>query len=265
MTPQRNQRNMEMMKPLYSRSIDFEEVAGFRDLGGYRTKDGRTIAWRRLFRSGELRRMTNDDLKKFKKEIGITAVIDLRNAREGLEQQQEINLLNRIGAKYLYVPFNPNTDRSREGEQYRNFSHMGQVYLSRIRNQEYGRRIIEALEIITQPNNHPLVFHCMAGKDRTGVLAAFVLSVLGVADKDIIEDYSFSAQHMKALFERMSKDPDTSEDVLNLPAYTWEAAPESMEWFLSNLKKEYGSTREYLEKQGAEESLFGKLEQALLV
>jgi protein-tyrosine phosphatase len=254
-----------MMKPFYSRSIDFEAVSGFRDLGGYPAKDGRMVAWRRLFRSGELRRMTDNDLQKFKKEIGIAAVIDLRHARDGIAQQQEINLLNQVGAKYFYVPLNTNADRSKERVQYQNYSHMGLVYLSRLRHQEYGRRIIEALEIIAQPDNHPLVFHCVAGKDRSGVLAAFVLSVLGVADKDIIEDYSFSAQHMKALFERMSKDPNISEDILNLPAYTWEAAPESMEWFLSNLKREYGSAREYLEIQGAEKSLFGKLEQALLV
>ncbi|MBN1188955.1 MAG: tyrosine-protein phosphatase [Dehalococcoidales bacterium] len=213
------------MQPFYSRSIDFEAVSGFRDLGGYQGKNGRTIAWRRIFRSGELRNMTKVDLFIFKKEIGITSVIDLRNAREGMAQQQEISLLNRIGVKYFYVPLNAYIDRSKEKEQYRDFTHMGQFYLSRIRYPEYGLQITKALEIIAQPALSPIVFHCVAGKDRTGVLAAFVLSVLGVADEDIIDDYSLNAQDMNILFDRLRKDPNIAEDTLNLPAYTWEATP----------------------------------------
>ena len=52
---------------------------------------------------------------------------------------------------------------------------------------------LEALEIIAEPENHPLVFHCNAGKDRTGSLAAVVLGVLGVMDEDIIEDYALTS------------------------------------------------------------------------
>jgi protein-tyrosine phosphatase len=142
---------------------------------------------------------------------------------------------------------------------------MGEVYLSRIKQWEYGHRLVEALEIIARPKKHLLVFHCLAGKDRSGVLAAIILSTLGVGDQDIIRDYTLTAPYMKALLERFNSDPNTPDDILNLPAYTWEATPESMEWFLSAVKREYGSLRGYLEKHGARKSLFGRMETALLI
>ena len=62
----------------YSRHIDFESVLNFRDLGGYRAGDGRKIAWRRIFRSGEMHHMTARDITRFKEEIKLRSVIDLR-------------------------------------------------------------------------------------------------------------------------------------------------------------------------------------------
>ena len=67
---------------------------------------------------------------------------------------------------------------------------MGEAFLFRIRHQEYAKPIIAALEIIANPKNHPLLFHCGAGKNRSGLLAAFVVSILGVSDDDIIADYT---------------------------------------------------------------------------
>ncbi len=201
----------------YSRQINFEAVFNFRDLGGYQAKGGRTVFWRRLFRSGELRHMTKRDIMKVKEEIGLTSVIDLRNAREGLEQRQEISLMNKIGAKYCYVPLNTNSDRRKDRELSLKFSNMGEVYLYRIGNKEYGQRLVEALEIIADPNNHQLVFHCVAGKDRSGVLAALVLGTLGVTDKDIVDDYISTAPYMKDFLPKLKTASRTPELRIEIP------------------------------------------------
>ena len=249
-----------MTKQSYSREIYFDAIINFRDLGGYRAKDNRTVAWRRLFRSGYLHPMTVRDLGRLKEEIKLTSVIDLRSGKE-LQQLKEVNLLNDAGIKYFNIPF-----RSYANEElHHNFSHMGEVYLSRIRHEGYCKPIIDAMEIIAEPENHPLLFHCGAGKDRTGLVAAFVLSVLGVAESDIITDYLLSAPYMPDLVTRLMNEPGTPEDIKNLPAYTWEATSSSMRWFLSSLKREFGSARGYLEMHGAEKSLFGRLEKALLI
>ncbi len=249
----------------YSRHINLESVLNFRDLGGYRAQGGHTVAWRRLFRSGELHHMTRRDITRLKEEIKLTSVIDLR----GSVQQELLGVgpLNEIGVKYYSIPLSIITDRvnDRGKELFRDFSNSGEVYLYRVRNKEYGRRIVNALEIIADPENHPLVFHCNAGKDRSGILAAIVLGVLDVADEDIIEDYTLTAPYMKEFISRWNNDPRTAEVHKNLPEYQLKASLESMALFLSTLNKEYGSVRGYVMAQGAEVSLFNRLEKALLI
>ena len=247
----------------YSRHINFEEVLNFRDLGGYRTHDGRQVAWRRIFRSGEMLRMTSNDMTCLKEEIKLNSVIDLRNPR-GQEQQEEIELLDKVGAKYYNVPFR-DSSLEKEIKLYKDFSSMGEVYLYRIKQKEFSKRLLKALEIIAVVDNYPLVFHCSVGKDRSGILAAVILGTLDITDEDIITDYILSAKSMKAIMNRVFSDPEVPEYVKTLPGYTWEAVPESMVIFLAGIRQEYGSIREYVQKQGADSSSFSRLENALLV
>jgi protein-tyrosine phosphatase len=114
-------------------------------------------------------------------------------------------------------------------------------------------------------NNHPLVFHCSLGKDRTGVLAAMLLAAAGVMDEDIIHDYTLSVPFMPEIRDRMRNDPAASPEVKELPDFQWEAAAESMARFLGLLRREYGSAARYLKAQGADNSLPQRLEEALLV
>jgi protein-tyrosine phosphatase len=243
----------------YSREIKFEGIINFRDLGGYKAQGNQTVAHRRLFRSGYIHPMTGCDLNRLKAELKLTSVINLSGNKAG--QQKELTLLNEAGIKYYNTAF----FNYQQEELTYNFTNMGEAFLFRIRHQEYAKPIIDALEIIADPKNLPLLFHCGAGKDRSGLVAAFILSLVGVADIDIIADYTLSAPYMRELVAGMMNDPGTPEDVKNLPAYTWEATAASMEMFLTGLRQEFGSARGYLEMNGADKSLFGRLEKALLV
>jgi protein-tyrosine phosphatase len=250
------------MAKTYSRQIDFENVPNFRDIGGYRTRGGDTVAWRRLFRSGELRHMTGRDLNKLREEIRLTSVIDLRSTME--IERQGIGLLSEIDIKYHSIPILPGANRAEDEKLFRQCTNMGEFYLHFAWKKEFGDRMIQALEVITRPENHPAVFHCAVGKDRTGILAAVLLSVLGVEDKDIIEDYSLSGPYMEELLKKINSDPKMSQAAQPLPEYFWKASPESMELFLSTLRQEYGSISDYLTAQGAGPSLIGRLKTALL-
>ncbi len=250
----------------YSRHVSFESILNFRDLGGYRTQGGRMLAWRRLFRSGELHHMTGHDAARLKEEIRLASVIDLRSSRQG--RPLGLGLLEEVGVKYFNIPFIKITedDYNRERrEAPRDFANSGDFYLYFIRQEEFDRRLMEALGIIADPANHPLVFHCNAGKDRSGILAAVILGVLGVADDDIVEDYMLTAPYMEQFLSRWDNASGTADISRPLPDYITMASPESMVWFLSALKQEYGSIRGYLETQGAEKGLFDRLERALLV
>jgi protein-tyrosine phosphatase len=258
--------NKVTMAEQYSRHIRFENVTNFRDLGGYLARDGYMIAWRRIFRSGDPRKMTATDAKRIKEELGIATVIDLRTPTE-FEQRWEIDLLKDIGVRYYNIPFLPDNTLffKEEQELYSRVSNMGEVYLHRLWHKSYGKRVVESLEIIAKSDNHPLVFHCGVGKDRTGILAAILLAAIGVADEDIIEDYTLTAPFIIDIRNRVMNDPKTPEDIKNLPDFAWEAAPESMASLLATLRQEYGSITGYLQTMGADASLVPRLEGALLV
>jgi len=251
-----------MMVELYSRKIEIESVINFRDLGGYRNRDGETVAWRRIFRSGDFRNITPDDFARIEKEISLTTVIDLRTSEE-TERQGKWHSPE-VGIRYCHIPF-PGGGKKKEGARLlKEYTNLGQFYLHLIDRKEFSQQIVAALKIIADPKNHPLVFHCAIGKDRTGILSAILLSILGIDDAVIVEDYTLSGPAVKKLRENMNQSFINEELLKRLPAYFWEAVPESMDLFLTTLKKKHGSIVGYLINQGVETYLIESIRKALL-
>ncbi len=247
----------------YPRQIEFENVINFRDIGGYRTRYGRTVAWRRLFRSAELRHLSVNDLAKLRGEIGLTSILDLRNGYE--VKHQGLGLLGGAGFKYYNVPFiSDDGPQEKKVPSYEGFHSMGEFYVHLIRQNGFNRQVVAALEIVADPGNHPLVFHCAAGKDRTGILAAIILGALDVADEDIQQDYCLSAFHMEMVRNRLKNAPKLSADVPELPDFAWEATAESMALLLAALRREYGTMKDFLSTHGAAPSVLKRLRTALL-
>jgi protein-tyrosine phosphatase len=249
----------------YPRHIEIEFAGNLRDLGGYRTREGRTVAWRRLFRSGELRHRTKEEVARLRQETGLASVLDLRGDMEIREER--VRLLSEGGIRYHNVPLiaggrGPGSDD--EADLFARFNSMGEFYLFLMGHGEFGKRLVTALEIIADSENHPVLFHCTVGKDRTGILAAAVLSILGVEDEDIINDYNLTTPHMVGFIQRMKGIPEAASMLENLPAFFWEASRESMEMVLSEIRRTYGSVRGYLETHGTDSMLFDRLEHALL-
>ncbi len=159
------------MTDKYDRHLRFTSVSNFRDIGGYKTREGKTIAWRRVFRSGEFRNLTPDDFKRLTCELGVVSILDLRSGRE--LQNGGKGLLEAADIKYCNIEFmTDDDDPGANASRYAHCTNMGEFYLEMARQKDYGKRITEALEVIADSGNHPLVFHCAVGKDRTGMLAA---------------------------------------------------------------------------------------------
>ncbi|MGD9143228.1 MAG: tyrosine-protein phosphatase [Dehalococcoidia bacterium] len=251
------------MTETYNRHIGLESVINFRDLGGYATRDGKTVAWRRIFRSGNLAELSPADSARLTEELSLKAILDLRS---DMETAKGICPLSQSGVHYVNLPLM--TDGGNREEEDRLFSQMtnlGQFYIHLLGHPEFGKGLVETLEFIVERDKHPLVFHCAVGKDRTGILTAILLSVLGVTEEDIIEDYTLSAPYMVGLLEEFNSNPELVREHGHLPAYFWEASAESMELFLSTLQREYGSVEEYLYAHGAKPALIEKLREVLLV
>lgn len=168
-------------------------LTNFRDLGGIRTKAGSYIKTKRLLRSGELFQMEEQDREILSKEYALRIIFDLRSAGEALPSpDDEIE-----GARYLNLDVMRDLPEDNAGFQ--NLmqctdlalvdAHMESVYEKLITNKtaclEYNRLVTE----IAGNKDGSCLFHCFAGKDRTGIAAAIILEILGVSRDDIFEDY----------------------------------------------------------------------------
>ena len=212
----------------------------FRDLGGYPTTDGRATRWGRLFRSDALHELTEDDLEVLR-QVGLATVIDLRTATE-LERTGRgplgdepiaylhASVLQEEGGESVATPAPPEGDQA---ERYMWYLDVG------------GDALAKALTLAAGPANQPVVFHCTAGKDRTGVLAALVLDILGVDHSVIVEDYTITATRMELILSRLRRDPVWGNHVAQIPAQQVHAEASTMERFLKLLYERHGGAREW--------------------
>jgi len=239
------------------RLITLEGSFNFRDLGGYPTHDGGSVAWRRLFRADGPHALTAADASVLA-ELGITTVIDLRTGGE-VERGRWTDHLGAVTEHHL-----PLTDVLPTDEQLPSWSEVDYVARHYGELLETGAHAVAAaLRVIAESAGQPAMFHCSAGKDRTGVLAAVVLGLLGVADDDIVADYTLSAEAMRrmvAFLRARAEDPERLER--HLPAVT-SASPDTMRRLLGHLRETYGTFEDYARAIGAGDTI-GRLRAALV-
>ncbi|WP_343528070.1 tyrosine-protein phosphatase [Sphingomonas sp.] len=182
--------------PAHVRVLPLQGGRNFRELGGYRTADGRMVKWGLLYRSGQMHDLTSADYAYLQK-LGIRTVCDFRDTRERTTEPtlwpagHSPKVLSddyALDMSGMMLPGDPSTWTHEQV-----VSAMTATYpklLDQFRGQ-YARMFAELLA-----GHAPLAFHCTAGKDRTGVAAALLLSALGVPRATIIADYLLSNQHM---------------------------------------------------------------------
>lgn len=176
-----------------SRVVPLQGGRNFRDLGGYRTGDGRMVKWGLLYRSGSMTGLTADDYAALEKR-GIRVVCDLRSSAE--RQAEPVHwphALPRVLADDYVMDngqFLPKGDlRQVSPEAVRAAMAASYPRLLTQFNSQYRRMFGELLA-----GHAPLAFNCSAGKDRTGVGAALILTALGVPRETVIADYMLSNQ-----------------------------------------------------------------------
>ena len=180
------------------RLIPFDGPANFRDVGGYETLDGRQVRTGRLYRSDSLSYMSDDDMQHVVEVLGLRSVIDLRGVGEVSKFTH--GPLGTRGVQVSHIPIIDETRPPPDGWEDARDKPLDGLYLLML--DRFAERFVEVVRLIAQEEAQPLVFHCAAGKDRTGLVAMLVLGILGV-DPDVISvDYGLTNERMPVLLER---------------------------------------------------------------
>ncbi len=183
-----------------SREVAIEGQPNFRDLGGFVNKDGKSVKWGILFRAGELSRITEND-KMLLQGMGLHMVIDFR-------YDEEINENPDIlpgGIEYLNIPVDEGSYSRAQMTQWliSNDSAAFDTLLIHANKAFVNDAQPKFSEFMSKLNEgKKIVFHCTAGKDRTGFATALILSALDVDRQTIIEDYLSSNYYNREMIQK---------------------------------------------------------------
>ena len=224
------------------RSLGLKGATNFRDLGGYAGADGKQVAWRRLFRSDNLHQLSASDAEAIRA-LRVHRSFDFRGvqeraanpyALEGIAQTSlaiEPTVVQRMQDMLAAGDaVSPSVAVSLMQETYRGFV-------------EHNANRFAALFEALLSKDEPLVFHCTAGKDRTGFAAALILHTLGVSEADIMADYLLT----NTLYERHAPTVPTvtSLDALRV---IWKVQPDFLNASFDAVRAKWGNTDNYLQQ-----------------
>ena len=249
-----------MINDYAERHYPFEGCFNFRDIGGYLNQDGQRVKKGLYFRTGRQDRMTDRDLLKLS-ELKISTQIDLRKPDEVLDQGR--GPLEAMGAKYTNIAVIPEGGSDQLSRLVGDTGISGKRYLGYL---EFGPTSwLRLFGILADESNLPVVLHCTAGKDRTGVSTAFLLSILGVSRDVIEEDYlltNLDTERQADFIERTVGYPDgyDRKKMINIAGVPNDA----MKDFLDGVESKWGSVVEYLEKIGITKNQMDKIRQNFL-
>ena len=244
------------------RSIPVEGAHNVRDLGGYATMDGGQTRWRTLFRAADIHALS-PSAQATLTDAGVKHVIDLRGSQELVESPSVFrdrpdvdyrpcnmtgdNLINRWGS--IPVPDDSSV-------------RLSTMYSTVI--DERGEMVKTILESVSQPGALPAIFHCTAGKDRTGVLSALLLGIAGVPREGIVEDYALSARF---LYGTSVVPPDGSGENASPPFEEYQlkwCPPDAMGLTLDHLDSKYGGIHNYVRHIGVDNATVSIIREALV-
>jgi protein-tyrosine phosphatase len=258
------------------RRVKLEGQSNFRDLGGYRTTDGHSVKWGLIYRAGQLNKLSDADVAKLKT-LNIRTVVDLRGTSEA-ETRGKDRLPEGVRAVSLPIgtdslPKEEKTDSTPAGASPGPTDFMLQATRSIMVNRTdvYSALIRE----LADAKNRPFVFHCTAGKDRTGVGAAIILSLLGVPWDTVRDDYLLSnfyrkeenERELKSMREDIAKKQGIPPEQVDMTMYEamFLVKPEYIEAAHDGVIGKYGSMDSYLRKGlGISDEVINKLRSELL-
>jgi protein-tyrosine phosphatase len=236
------------------RGLELETAENVRDLGGYTTSDGRATQWNRFVRSGDMIALSEADQERLL-DYGIKTVIDLRMAKEYEVQPN-------VFAASDKVRFHNHDFWGTRFDDYRSWrkgaspeQKLADLYCSGLEKSAFV--MADIMTTFAETDDHGFAFHCRSGKDRTGLVAALLLTLAGVPRETICADFALTAEYL----------PDstpTAEDLKKPGAYQKGCSAETMTLTLTFLDDEFGGVEEYLARQGLTDAQLTRIRSKLL-
>jgi protein-tyrosine phosphatase len=237
-----------MSDPAADRLVRLEGARNFRDLGGYTGADGRTVRFGCLYRSGELGALTDVD-REVVAALGVTTICDLRGPSEA-DRVPDVAI---IGAEPVALPMGEGDADHGDpiGQVERgeiagvSEDDMARIYVSLL--DRFAAEMGAVVTLAADPDRHALLFHCAAGKDRTGLVAALLLGALGVADDDVLDDFELTNRYRSAwrIAQLRPELAARGVDIDVMTAY-FSAPRPAMAHALATIEADHGSVEAYL-------------------
>jgi protein-tyrosine phosphatase len=247
-------------EPPAGRHVALEGQPNFRDIGGYKTSDGKTVKSGQVYRSGELPRLTDDDVSKLQ-ELGIKTVVnfltDVESEARGRDRLPK-------GVKEISLPIKVGDDLAKLGLEARQSGDFSKLppemnpKVHQVLTAEATAEYAAFLREVAKPENRPLVFHCSHGVHRTGTGTAILLWTLGVPWETVRKDYLLSNKYRRAeIDERLAQlrqlaakkqnVPPEKVDMTNINAF-YILQGDYIDATRDEILKSYGSIEAYLTK-----------------
>jgi protein-tyrosine phosphatase len=234
-----------------SRDLVWDGLLNVRDLGGHATEDGDATRYGSIVRADSVRQLSDEGWKALV-DYGMKTVVDLRTSEE-LEADPPAELPVNV----LHIPF-LETDRSDWPEIEKELGAVVKaapdvaaatrdVYLVFL--EHYAQNVAAAILAVASAPAGGVVIHCAGGKDRTGLVTAFLLHLAGVATDEIAKDYALSEERLRTRHEKWIAEAQSEEERERLKR-TAQTPADSIKGVFSELERRYGSVEGYLRHGG---------------
>ncbi|MGG6310163.1 tyrosine-protein phosphatase [Paenibacillus macerans] len=236
----------ELLPTVAERIVPLERVPNFRDMGGYAAADGHRVQWGKLYRSAELARMTEQDIE-YARSLGIVWICDLRTPGE-VRRYPSPRIGGELNENLSFMASADPGEMTAAGMAGMTLDMLADANRMMAGNTELAARFLRRL---LDQQGAPILFHCAAGKDRTGFVGSLILQALGVDREDILSDYALTNRFAERLKGEVGDggDPAWAEAMKGLPEEVrsgmLEARPSYLQAAFDEIDRKYGDFEAY--------------------
>ncbi len=237
----------------------------FRDFGGYATSNGNEVRSGMLFRAASLDRIGDEEARSLQRKLSLQTIIDLRHPDEHQDNPSRGALVDIVPSRHALSVIDDSEPIKTHTEAL-NITHgIGQSGPRYFAVLERGEAVwCDVIRILLEPSSYPIVAHCTAGKDRTGITAGLILDLLGAGQDDISDDYAMSPASVDELYDYIVDAGRRPEGTAEESKARMVSKREYMDDFLKLLHQKYGGAEGYVNHLGFADADVARIRDYLL-